>query len=111
MLNLNVDDAPIVAVDFDVTNAGPDQYLTFTTNVGDTAIAGPAHPIRIDRDANTGEPSPYIRIRTNLEALIDRKSFYRLVDIGTHHDFNGENWFGIWSHGQFFPAIPSAELA
>jgi hypothetical protein len=45
-------------------------------------------------------------MRAGLEALIDRKSFYRLVDIGGHH----QGWFGLWSSGQFFPVIPSDEL-
>ena len=76
----------------------------------DTATAGPDHPIRVVRDPETGEPSPYILIRANLEALIDRKSFYRLVDIGSHEDHEGERWFGLWSSGTFFPIIPSAEL-
>jgi len=103
---ITVDDAPFVAVDFTATGTGADQSLTFETNLGDTATAGPEHPIRVERDAKTGEPSPYILIRANLEALIDRKSFYRLVDIGAHH----EGWFGLWSGGRFFPVIPSAEL-
>ena len=105
-VGITVDDAPFVAVDFEVTGSGKDQSLTFETNVGDFATAGPDHPIRVERDAETGEPSPYVLIRANLEALIDRKSFYRLVDIGTHHD----GWFGIWSGGEFFPIIPSDEL-
>jgi hypothetical protein len=42
-----------------------------------------------------------------LEALIDRKSFYRLVEIGAHH----EAWFGLWSGGEFFRLIRSAELS
>jgi hypothetical protein len=45
-------------------------------------------------------------VRSGLEALIDRKSFYRLVDIGAHH----EGWFGVWSGGVFFQIIPSREL-
>jgi hypothetical protein len=45
-------------------------------------------------------------VRRNLEALIDRKSFYRLVDIGVHYD----GWFGVWSDGEFFRIIPSVEL-
>jgi len=45
-------------------------------------------------------------IRADLEALIDRKSFYRLVDLGVHH----EGWFGVWSGGAFFGIIPSGEL-
>ena len=109
-VGITVDDAPFVAVDFDVTGAGADQAITFTTQVGDTATAGPDHPLRVVRDATTGEPSPYIHIRSNLEALIDRKSFYRLVDIGSHADHGGESWFGLWSAGQFFPIIPSADL-
>ena len=109
-VGITVDDAPFVAIDFDVENPGPDQKLTFLTQVDDEATAGPDNPIRVVRDPETGEPSPYILIRTNLEALIDRKSFYRMVDLGTHEDVDGESWFGIRSGGQFFPVIPSADL-
>jgi len=109
-VGITVDDAPFVAVDFEVSNAGRDQILTFTTNVDDTAAAGADHPIRVERDGQTGEPAPYVLIRANLEALIDRKSFYRLVDIGTHEVKDGERWFGVWSGGAFFAMIPSAEL-
>jgi hypothetical protein len=51
-----------------------------------------------------------VLIRRNLWALIDRKSFYRLVDLGCHADHDGHKWFGLWSSGQFFPVIPSSEL-
>ncbi|MDE4274869.1 DUF1285 domain-containing protein [Phaeobacter gallaeciensis] len=105
-VGITVDDAPFVAVDFEASGAGEDQALTFTTHVGDSAVAGPDHPIRVVRDPETGEPSPYVMIRAGLEALIDRKSFYRLVELGSHHD----GWFGLWSSGEFFPVIPSAEL-
>jgi uncharacterized protein len=101
-----VDDAPFVAVDFEVSGQGRDQVLRFETQVGDFADAGPDHPIRVVRDTETGEPSPYVLVRGELEALIDRKSFYRLVDLGEHH----EGWFGFWSLGKFFKVIPSAEL-
>ncbi|MDJ0820176.1 MAG: DUF1285 domain-containing protein [Paracoccaceae bacterium] len=105
-VGITVDDAPFVATDFAIAGEGADQVLTFETHVGDFATAGPEHPIRVDRDPDTGEPAPYVLIRANLEALIDRKSFYRLVELGAHH----EGWFGVWSLGQFFPMIPSDEL-
>ncbi|MCC1491007.1 DUF1285 domain-containing protein [Cognatishimia sp. F0-27] len=105
-----VDDAPFVAVDFEATGTGREQVLQFETNVGDLAEAGPDHPIRVVRDAETGEPSPYVHIRADLEALIDRKSFYRLVELCVHADHEGAQWFGLWSGGAFFPVIPSAEL-
>ncbi|WP_283643477.1 DUF1285 domain-containing protein [Marinovum algicola] len=109
-VGITVDDAPFVAVDFEVAGEGRDQVLTFETNVGDFTVAGPEAPIRVERDAETGEPSPYVLVRAELEALIDRKSFYRLVEIGAHHAVEGERWFGLWSSGTFFPVIPSAEL-
>ncbi len=105
-VGITVDDAPFVAVDFEASGVGEDQALTFETQVEDKAVASADLPIRVVRDPETGEPSPYIRIRAELEALIDRKSFYRLVDLGVHHD----DWFGVWSKGTFFPIIPSAEL-
>ena len=110
-VGITVDDAPFVAVDFETEGAGKKQTLTFETHVGDHAVAGPEHPIRVQRNPETGEPSPYILIRANLDALIDRKSFYRLVDLGAHHAMDGQSWFGLWSGGAFFPIIPSNELA
>lgn len=109
-VGITVEDAPFVAVDFEPEGTGKTLVLTFETNVGDAVIAGPDHPIRVVRDPETGEPSPYVLVRRNLEALIDRKSFYRLVEIGAHEEVDGESWFGLWSSGQFFPVIPSADL-
>jgi hypothetical protein len=109
-VGITVDDAPFVAVDFEAEGTGKAQVLTFTTNVEDEVVAGPDHPIRVERDPDTGEPSPYILIRRNLEALIDRKSFYRLIDLCVHREVEGTRWFGLWSSGAFFPIIPSTEL-
>lgn len=109
-VGIRVDDAPFVAVDFEAEGEGPAQVLTFVTQVGDRAAAGAEHPIRVVRDAATGEPSPYVLVRADLEALIDRKSFYRLVELGCHVEREGVGWFGLWSGGVFFPVIPSAEL-
>ena len=109
-VGIKVDDAPFVAVDFDVLGSGRTQSVTFVTNVDETATAGERNPIRIVRSPEDGEVSPYITVRANLEALIDRKSFYRLVDICVYEKHEGENWFGVWSEGIFFPFIPSSEL-
>jgi hypothetical protein len=108
-VGIRVEDAPFVAVDLEAAGSGPDQVIRFTTNVGDTVLAGPDHAIRVVRD-DSGEPSPYIHIRAGLAALIDRKSFYRLVDLGEAHMVDGKEWFGVWSRGSFFKIIPVAEL-
>jgi hypothetical protein len=108
-VGLRVEDAPFVAQDFEVVGTGPEQVITFTTHVGDTVTCGPESPLRVVRDAS-GEPSPYVMVRAGLEALIDRKSFYRLVDLGVPNNVDGTDWFGIWSGGTFFQIIPVAEL-
>lgn len=105
-VGITVDDAPFVAVDFNATDDG----LVFETNVGDFVTASPDTPIRVTRDPETGEPAPYVLVRANLEALIDRKSFYRLVDIGEEAEIDGVLWFGVKSNGAFFGIIPAAEL-
>lgn len=109
-LGIVVEDAPFIAVDFRVENPGPDQVVRFTTNVEDEVAAGPDTPIRVERRGPEGEPAPYVMVRRGLEARIDRKSFYRLVEIGTTETRDGAEWFGIRSGGAFFPVIPAEEL-
>ena len=105
-VGITVDDAPFAAVDFTAEGSGADQHLTFVTQVDDLVTAGPDNPIRVVRDPVTGEPSPYVHVRRGLHALIDRKSFYRLVELGTEH--GGD--FGVWSGGAFFAFAPAAAL-
>ncbi len=105
-LSIEVEDAPFVAVDVEAVPDG----LLFRTNLGDEALAGPAHPLRVERDAATGEPRPYVTVRRNLDALIDRKTFYRLVDLGEVREHEGRDWFGVASGAAFFPIQPAADL-
>jgi uncharacterized protein len=109
-VGIKVDDAPMLAVDFEAEGEGEAQLLRFFTKTDDEVMANAENPIRVVRDPVTGEPAPYVHVRRGLEALIDRKSFYRLVDLGAHHQVDGKSWFGLWSGGSFFPVIPSLEL-
>jgi uncharacterized protein len=109
-VGITVEDAPFVAVDFRVRGEGRDQVLTFVTNVDDEVEAGPENPLRLSVDEATGEPAPYVHVRRGLEALVDRKSFYRLIERGVEHEVDGVRQFGVWSAGAFFPFVPAAEL-
>ncbi len=109
-LGITVDDAPFLAVDFDAEGSGRDQRLTFSTLTDDHVLAGPQHPVRVERSPGTGEPAPYIMIRADMWALIDRKTFYRMTELCSHAPHDGGQWFGLWSDGRFFAVIPSAEL-
>ena len=108
-VRIRVDDAPMLAVDFEVEGSGEAQLLRFFTKTEDEVVAGAENPIRVVMGQG-GEPSPYVHIRAGLEALIDRKSFYRLMELGVHAEHQGEDWCGLWSDGCFFPVIPSLDL-
>ena len=77
--------------------------LRFTTNVDEQIEAGLEHPLRVVIDPVTQEPAPYLRVRTNLEALVHRNAFYQLVELAVSRPINGQNWLGVWSDGAFFP--------
>ena len=102
-VGIRVDDAPFVAVALDVQGEGEQQVLRFTSNVEDQVEAGPANPLRVVTDPQTQEPSPYVLMRSNLEALIHRNVFYQLVELAVPREIDGEEWLGVWSHGVFYP--------
>ncbi|MFN7055425.1 DUF1285 domain-containing protein [Hyphomonas sp.] len=105
---VHVADAPFLAVRVDRDGPpGPSQQLTFNTSLGDVTIAGPAAPIRVETDPETGEPSPYVLVRGRLEAKITRSVFYELVDLA-EPDPDGRGLLGVWSQGQFFALGPAA---
>jgi hypothetical protein len=108
-VQITVDDAPLLAVDFSVTGAGRDQAITFVTKTEDEVTAGEGHAIEMR--LREGEATPYVHVRAGLWALIDRKSFYRLIELGCHEVKDGESWFGLWSQGHFFPVIRSQDLS
>ena len=78
-VGIRVEDAPFVAVDVDIFDQDGAGRLRFTTNVGEVIEAGPENAIRV-AIAQDGTPRPYLHVRRGLEALIDRKSFYRLAE-------------------------------
>lgn len=109
-VGIRVDDAPLFVVDFEREGEGRAQVLRLICKTDEEVTVDEGHAIRVVRDAVTGEPSPYVHVRAGLEARIDRKTFYRLVDLGAHEARDGTDWFGLWSAGCFFPILPSAEL-
>ncbi|GAA6130399.1 DUF1285 domain-containing protein [Halopseudomonas sabulinigri] len=100
---IQVDDAPFVATRLKVEGEGKQQKLMFTTNLEDEVTVDAEHAIRVTVDAETEEPSPYVRLRGNLDALISRNLFYELVERAVEYQVNGRTRLGVWSSGEFFP--------
>lgn len=76
-LDITVEDAPFLAVDYERTAGGD---LTFRTNVGDQVTAGPDHPITMRRSDHAGARVPYVLVRGGLEARLARPAYYRLME-------------------------------
>ena len=106
-----VDDVPFLAVELEAAGDGHAQRLVFRTNVDDTTVAGPEHPLRVEINPVTGEPRPYIHVRGGLEALVTRSVFYELVNLSETRDTELGPMLGVWSEGVFFPLGPAPQEA
>jgi hypothetical protein len=109
-VGIRVEDAPFVAVEMAVSNEGGAQVLTFRTNVGDTAVAGPEHLLRFVIAGENQQLKPYLHIRGNLEALVSRPVMYDLVEQGETAEIDGAEMFCVRSSGVLFPIMRADEL-
>ncbi len=97
---IDVDDAPFTAIQLEITGSGNSHVLTLHTNLDETLTVDADHPLRVETDPATGEPSPYVRVRDNMDALIVRSVFYELVEMAEPKP--GTDILGVWSSGIFF---------
>ena len=105
---VHVEDAPFLAIRVDrAGEAGPDQTLAFTTNLGDVTLAGPETLLRVETDARTLEPAPYVNVRDRLEAKLTRPCFYELAEMAVENPADGGKTLGVWSQGAFFQIGPA----
>jgi hypothetical protein len=99
-LDIEVEDAPFVAVEAKSEGEGPGRTLAFRLNSGDMVVAGPDHPIRF---GDGPDPHPYVSVRDGLEALIARPVYYELAELALAE---GGEPPGVWSGGAFFAMAP-----
>jgi hypothetical protein len=81
-------------------NGGP--AIVFTTNIGERIVVDREHPLRIDIDAESQQPRPYVLMRDGLEALIGRGAFYDLLNLAYEKQGAGGTRLAITSMGQEF---------
>ena len=99
---IQVEDAPLHAVAMSEVRVDQQPALQFETMTGDLVVADAQHPIRVTHDSQSGEPSPYILVRRNLEALINRNVFYQLVDLAQEVEEDGSKKLYVSSAGERF---------
>jgi hypothetical protein len=101
-LDIEVEDAPFVAVEMKVEGAGDAARIAFRLNTGDLIPAGPEHALRFEE--HDDGPHPYLHVRRGLEALVARPVYYELAALALE---NGSNPPGVWSNGAFFAMTPA----
>lgn len=100
-LDIEVEEAPFVAVELKSEGDGRGRTLAFRLNSGDVVTAGPDHPLSL-RETPDG-PRPYLHVRGGMEALIGRNVYYELMNLALDESDSGQDErVGLWSGGAFF---------
>jgi len=100
-VDVEVEDAPFLAVEMEVHGSGTGQELIFRTNVDDIVRCGPEHPLRFSVQERSGGLKPYLHVRGRLEALVTRALCYDLVALTVEVKRGGQPVLGLWSGGTF----------
>jgi len=83
---IHVEDAPLLAVDMEISGAGTAGKITFLLNTGQVITLDAAHPLVVAVNEQSGEPSPRLQLERGLAARLSRALFYRLVDAADEKD-------------------------
>lgn len=104
---VHVEDAHFIGVRIDLARKNDLPVIVVTTNIGESVEVSADHPLRVEIDPETQEPSPFVLIRGRLEAKLARPAFYELVDMA--EEKNGE--LLVSSHGETFSIGSVSEQA
>ncbi|MFA5899226.1 MAG: DUF1285 domain-containing protein [Hyphomicrobium sp.] len=110
-VDVEVEDAPFLAVEMEARGTGRSQSISFRTNVDDVVTCGAEHPMRIDLQQPGGGLKPYVLVRGRLEALLTRALLHDLVALAVEELLQGAPVPGVWSEGTFFPFVADAALS
>jgi hypothetical protein len=111
MVDVEVEDAPFLAVEMAVEGNARRQQLVFRTNVDDVVACGPEHPLRFAEQQPGGGLKPYLLVRGRLEALLTRTLVHDLVALAVEEQHEGRATAGVWSGGTFFPFAATGGLS
>ena len=101
-LRIRVEDAPFVASLVEQIDDDGAPTIVFTTNIGERVIVDQAHALRIEIDARSQQPRPYVHLRDGLDALISRSAFYDLLNLAYEKQRDGGACLAITSRGHEF---------
>ena len=80
-VGIQVEDVPFMFTGLEVSQVDGVQQLSFTAVSGDVVVADEEHPLRVEINPDTGEPSPYLMVRYGMEGRLHRNVFYQLAEL------------------------------
>jgi uncharacterized protein len=101
-LRIEVEDAPFVAGLVEQIEDDGSPAIVFTTNIGERVIVDQAHSLRVEIDAQSRQPRPYVQLRDGLDALISRSAFYDLLNLAYEKHRDGGVFLAVSSRGHEF---------
>lgn len=101
-VQIEVEDAPFLAISMNMEIVDKIKKINFTTNVQDQVLLSKSCPIEIIINKKNGHPSPYITVRKNLKALISRSVYYEMINLAEETIFNNKKYLTLNSNNEFF---------
>lgn len=100
---IEVEDAPLLAVEVKSEGSGKQRRLAFRLNTDELVVCGSDRPLVLRGSAD--EPRPYLGLWRGLEARIERQAYYDLVELALADQPEGASdtaGLPIWSDGACF---------
>lgn len=99
-VEITVEDAPFLVVDFDIEAAGTDEQVVWLiTNIGDRLPLSSPYEVELRGQ----EQRPYVTLWRGLDALIERNTYYQLIDCATvNENAYGKSELLLQSKGQSY---------
>ena len=101
-IRVEVEERPFLIIDYQLIKKGKEQLISFETNTSDIFLLDKDHPITVSVNPKTGEPKPYVLVRSNLEGIISRNIYYKLIELAKTKKVAGEQILVLKSGNQDF---------
>ncbi len=106
-IKIKVERGHFLATRVDIKGTGKNQAVFFTTNLDESVEVSKDRPLRVETDSVTLEPSPFVRVRANLEAALSRSVFYEIVERAVERETAEGPQLGLYAGGEFYPLGPA----
>ena len=100
---IEVEDVPFVIIGMEDVETDDGPAIKLRSNLDHEFLLDGAHPLRVEIDPDTDEPTPYVVVTKGLEGRVNRAIFYELVDRAEEHEGQGGPELGLTSAGTYFP--------